>query len=87
MKKIVLRKSEKGWADEFGNAWMLSDANKQPRTNPWTKEEEDLLREHLKSGGGFSWALMRELAMTLGRTVVAVRVRLTKIQREEKEKR
>jgi len=53
----------------------------------WTKEEEDLLREHLRSGGGFSWESMRKLAKTLGRTVVAVRARLTKIRREEKEKR
>ena len=87
MKKVVLRKSEKGWTDEFGNAWTLSDANKRPRTNPWTEEEENLLREHLRNGGGFSWESMRELAKTLGRTVGAVRVRLTKVQREEKEKR
>lgn len=53
----------------------------------WTKEEEDLLREHLKSGGGFSWESMRKLAETLGRTVVAVRARLAKIRKEEKEKR
>ena len=87
MKKIVLRKGEKGWTDEFGNVWMLADANKQPQTALWTKEEEDLLREYLRSGGGFSWASTRELAKTLGRTVVAVRGRLTRIQREEKEKR
>ena len=30
---------------------------------------------------------MRKLAKTLGRTVVAVRARLTKIRKEEKEKR
>ena len=53
----------------------------------WTKEEEDLLREHLRSGGGFSWESMRKLAKMLGRTVVAVRGRLTKIRKEEKEKR
>ena len=87
MKKIVLRKGGQGWTDEFGNVWMLADENKQPRTDLWTKEEEDLLREYLRSGGGFSWASTRELAKTLGRTVVAVRGRLTKIQREEKEKR
>mgnify|MGYP000875927625 CR=1 FL=1 len=93
MKKIVLRKGEKGWTDEFGNPWMRVDANGQPmtenrpRSNLWTEEEEDLLREHLKSGGGFSWESTRELAKTLGRTVVAVRGRLTKIRREEKEKR
>ena len=91
MKKIVLRKGERGWMDEFGNTWMLADANgkalteNRPRTDLWTKEEEDLLREHLRSGGGFSWASTRELAKKLGRTVVAVRGRLTKIQREEKE--
>ena len=87
MKKIVLRKGGEGWTDEFGNVWTLADENKRPRTNLWTKEEEDLLREHLRSGGGFSWESMRELAKTLGRTVVAVRGRLTKIRREEKEKR
>ena len=93
MKKIVLRKGGEGWTDEFGNPWMRVDANGQaltdnrPRTDLWTKEEEDLLREYLRSGGGFSWASTRELAKTLGRTVVAVRGRLTKIQREEKEKR
>ena len=54
MKKIVLRKDGQGWTDEFGNTWTLSDANKRPRPNLWTKGEEDLLREHLKSGGGFS---------------------------------
>lgn len=84
MKKIVLRKGEKGWTDEFGNAWMLADENKQSRTKLWTKEEEDLLREHLRNGGGFSWASTRELAMTLGRTVVAVRARLTKIRKEKR---
>ena len=31
----------------------------------WTKEEEDLLREHLRNGGGFSLESMRELAKTL----------------------
>ena len=87
MKKIVLRKGGQGWTDEFGNVWMLADANEQPQTALWTKEEEDLLREYLRSGGGFSWASTRDLAKTLGRTVVAVRGRLTKIQREEKEKR
>ena len=87
MKKIVLRKSERGWMDEFGNTWTLADENKRPRNNLWTKEEEDLLREHLRNGGGFSWESMRKLAATLGRTVVAVRGRLTKIRREEKEKR
>ena len=93
MKKIVLQKGREGWTDEFGNPWMRVDANGQaltdnrPRTDLWTKEEEDLLREYLRSGGGFSWASTRELAKTLGRTVVAVRGRLTKIQREEKEKR
>ena len=93
MKRILLRKGEKGWTDEFGNPWMRVDANGQaltdnrPRIDLWTKEEEDLLREYLRSGGGFSWASTRDLAMTLGRTVVAVRGRLTKIQREEKEKR
>jgi len=87
MKKIVLRKGERGWMDEFGNTWTLSDENKQSRTDLWTKEEEDLLREHLRSGGGFSWESMRKLAKTLGRTVVAVRARLTKIRKEEKEER
>ena len=87
MKKIVLRKGGEGWTDEFGNVWTLADENKRPRINLWTKEEEDLLREHLRSGGGFSWESMRKLAKTLGRTVVAVRGRLTKIRREEKEKR
>ena len=87
MKKIVLRKSERGWMDEFGNTWTLADENKRPRTNLWTKEEEDLLREHLRNGGGFSWESTRELAKTLGRTVVAVRARLTKIRKEEKEER
>ena len=87
MKKIVLRKGGAGWTDEFGNVWTLADENKRPRTNLWTKEEEDLLREHLRSGGGFSWESMRKLAKTLGRTVVAVRARLTKIRKEEKEKR
>ena len=87
MKKIVLRKGERGWTDEFGNVWTLADENKRPRTDLWTEEEEDLLREHLKSGGGFSWESMRELAKTLGRTVIAVRARLTKIRKEEKEKR
>lgn len=93
MKKIVLRKGEQGWTDEFENVWMRVDANgkalteNRPRNNLWTKEEEDLLREHLKNGGGFSWESMRELATTLGRTVVAVRGRLSKIRREEKEKR
>lgn len=53
----------------------------------WTKEEEDLLREHLRDGGGFSWELMRELANMLGRTIVAVRGRLSKIQKEGKKKR
>ena len=93
MKKIVLRKGEKSWTDEFGNTWMRVDANgrtitdNRPRTDLWTEEEEDLLREHLRSGGGFSWESMRKLAKTLGRTVVAVRARLTKIRKEEKEKR
>ena len=87
MKKIVLRKSGQDWRDEFGNTWTLADENKRPRSNLWTKEEEDLLREHLRSGGGFSWESMRKLAKTLGRTVIAVRGRLTKIRREEKEKR
>ena len=87
MKKIVLRKSGQGWTDEFGSLWTPADENKRPRNNLWTKEEEDLLREHLKNGGGFSWESMRELAKTLGRTVVAVRARLTKIRKEEKEKR
>ena len=87
MKKIVLRKSGENWTDEFGNPWTLADENKRPRTNLRTKEEEDLLREHLKSGGGFSWESMRKLAKMLGRTVVAVRARLTKIRKEEKEKR
>ena len=87
MKKIVLRKDEKSWMDEFGNTWTLAEENKRPLTNLWTKEEEDLLREHLKSGGGFSWESMRKLAKMLGRTVVAVRARLTKIRKEEKEKR
>jgi len=87
VKKIVLRKGERGWMDEFGNTWTLADENKQPRNNLWTKEEEDLLREHLRNGGGFSWESMRKLAKMLGRTVVAVRGRLTKIRREEKEKR
>ena len=93
MKKIVLRKSGQGWTDEFGSLWMRVDANgrslteNRPRTDLWTKEEEDLLREHLRNGGGFSWESMRELAMKLGRTVVAVRARLTKIRKEEKEKR
>ena len=87
MKKIVLRKSGQGWTDEFGSLWTRADENKRPRNNLWTKEEEDLLREHLKNGGGFSWESMRELAKTLGRTVVAVRARLTKIRKEEKEKR
>lgn len=87
MKKIVLRKSGQGWTDEFGNTWMLADENKQPRPERWTKEEEDLLREHLRNGGGFSWESTRKLAKTLGRTVVAVRGRLTKIRKEEKEKR
>lgn len=91
MKKIVLRKGERGWTDEFGNTWMRVDANGQtltdnrPQTNLWTKEEEDLLRDHLKNGGGFSWESTRELAKTLGRTVVAVRAKLTKIRKEEKE--
>lgn len=93
MKKIVLRKGGQGWTDEFENVWMRVDANgkalteNRPRTDLWTEEEEDLLREHLKSGGGFSWASTRDLAMKLGRTVVAVRGRLTKIRKEEKEKR
>ena len=93
MKKIVLRKGGENWTDEFGNTWMRVDANgkpltdNRPRTDLWTKEEEDLLREHLRSGGGFSWESTRELAKTLGRTAVAVRGRLTKIRREEKEKR
>ena len=93
MKKIVLRKGEKSWTDEFGNTWMRVDANgrtitdNRPRTDLWTEEEEDLLREHLRNGGGFSWASTRELANTLGRTAVAVRGRLTKIRKEEKEKR
>ena len=87
MKKIVLRKSGKNWTDDFGNQWTLADENKRPRNNLWTKEEEDLLREHLRNGGGFSWESMRKLAKTLGRTVIAVRGRLTKIRREEKEKR
>ena len=90
MKRIVLRKGAQCWTDEFGNPWMRVDANGQPltdnrpRTDLWTKEEEDLLREYLRSGGGFSWASTRELAMTLGRTVIAVRARLTKIRREER---
>lgn len=93
MKKIVLRKGGERWTDEFGNPWVRVDANGQPMTenrprcNLWTNEEEDLLREHLRSGGGFSWASTRELATALGRTVVAVRGRLTKIRKEEKEKR
>lgn len=93
MKKIVLRKGGQGWTDEFENVWMRVDANgrtitdNRPRTDLWTEEEEDLLREHLKNGGGFSWESTRELAKTLGRTVVAVRGRLTKIRKEEKEKR
>ena len=87
MKKIVLRKSGQDWRDEFRNPWTLAEENKQPQTNLWTKKEEDLLREHLRNGGGFSWESMRKLAKTLGRTVVAVRARLTKIRKEEKEKR
>ena len=93
MKKIVLRFSEKGWTDEFGNAWMRVDANgktlteKRPRTDLWTEEEENLLREHLRNGGGFSWESTRELAKTLGRTVVAVRARLTKIRKEMEDKK
>ena len=45
MKKIVLRKDEKSWTDEFGNTWMRVDANGQaltdnrPQTNLWTEEE------------------------------------------------
>lgn len=60
---------------------------KQARIDLWTEEEENLLREHLRNGGGFSWESMRKLAKKLGRTVVAVRARLTKIRKEEKEKR
>ena len=47
MKKIVLRKCEKGWADEFGNMWMCVDTNrrtnteKRSRTGLWTEEEEE----------------------------------------------
>ena len=87
MKKIVLRKGEQDWRSVFGNTWTLADENKRPRIDLWTKEEEDLLCEHLRSGGGFSWESTRELAKKLGRTVMAVRSRLTKIRREEKEKR
>lgn len=87
MKKIVLRKSGQDWTDEFGNTWTLTDEKKQSKIKPWTKEEEDLLRDHLRSGGGFSWESTRKLATALGRTVVAVRGRLTKIRGEEKEER
>ena len=78
----------------FGSSRSIEDDREEEMTYAeakkridWTKEEEDLLREHLRSGGGFSWESMRKLAKTLGRTVVAVRARLTKIRREEKEKR
>ena len=78
----------------FGSLRSIEDDREEEMTYAeakkridWTKEEEDLLREHLRSGGGFSWASMRELAKKLGRTVVAVRARLTKIRKEEKEKR
>ena len=78
----------------FGSSRSIGDEREEEMTYAeakkridWTKEEEDLLREHLKNGGGFSWESMRKLAKMLGRTVVAVRARLTKIRKEEKEKR
>ena len=76
--------SSRSIGDDREEAMIYAEAKKRI---DWTKEEEDLLREHLRNGGGFSWESMRKLAKTLGRTVIAVRGRLTKIRKEEKEKR